>query len=394
MGCKRFILLLILISIISALDLELITKNLSKPIHLCSPLDNQDELYVVEQSGKIIKIDKEQELSVFLDIQDRVKRPTFPGDERGLLGMTFDPDYKNNKSFFINYIDKSENTVIAKMTYNIETDLFDEQILIKIKQPYSNHNGGHLEFGIDGYLYIAFGDGGSAGDPENNAQNLSNFFGKILRIDVRDKDYIIPKDNPFVNTMNAKPEIWAYGLRNPWKFSFDLSTNSIFIADVGQNSWEEINIQDATKGGINYGWNIMEGTHVYNKKADDLLNKDLLVNPIFEYPSDANYGKTLTGFRQSKNITGCSITGGYVYNGDQLENIKGQYFFSDYCTGKIWSINNFNSTDFEIIDWTEDLLENNKKQLYISSFGKDSRNNLYILDHNGALYKIVEELDR
>ena len=396
MNCKKLILFLILISSINALDLELITKKLSKPIHLCSPLNNQEELYIVEQAGKIIKIDENNKLSTFLDIRDRVKKPTFPGDERGLLGMAFSPDYINKKSFFINYIDKSENTVISKMTHNIDTNLFDEQVLIKVQQPYSNHNGGHLEFGLDGYLYIAFGDGGSAGDPEKNAQNLSNFFGKILRIDINDNEYIIPKNNPFVNTKNARPEIWAYGLRNPWKFSFDSSSNSIFIADVGQNSWEELNIQSATIGGINYGWNIMEGSHAYSKESiiNPHINKDILVNPFFEYPSDANYGKTLTGFKQSKNITGCSITGGYVYNGDKLDTIKGHYFFSDYCTGKIWSIKNFNSNDFEIIDWTDDLLENNKKQLYVSSFGKDSKNNLYILDHNGALYKIVEEVDK
>ena len=176
---KRFILLLILISNISAIDLELITKNLSKPVHLCSPFNNQDELYIVEQGGKIIKIDKNKKVTVFLDIQNQVKKPTFPGDERGLLGMAFDPNYITSKSFFINYIDKNENTTISKMKYSIDTNSFQEKILIQVKQPYSNHNGGHLEFGNDGYLYIAFGDGESSGDPENNAQSLSNFFGKI-----------------------------------------------------------------------------------------------------------------------------------------------------------------------------------------------------------------------
>ena len=201
------------------------------------------------------------------------------------------------------------------MTYNIETDLFDEQILIKVKQPYSNHNGGHLEFGIDGYLYIAFGDGGSAGDPENNPLNLSNFFGKILRIDVRDKDYIIPKDNPFVNTMNAKPEIWAYGLRNPWKFSFDLSTNSIFIADVGQNTWEEINYLPASNKGVeNLGWNAFEGNHIYN----DTLHLNHTLLPVFEYPNDANYIRVLAGWDEDE-VEGCSVTGGYVYRGEDSD---------------------------------------------------------------------------
>ena len=262
---KTLILLLTLISHINALDLELITNKLSKPVDFCSPLNSLDEFYIVEQGGKIIKIDKNHELSVFLDIQNKVKNATFPGDERGLLGMAFHPYYMNNGYFFINYIDNDENTVISKIRYDISTNLFQETILIKVKQPYSNHNGGHLEFGYDGYLYIAFGDGGSSGDPENNAQNLSNFFGKILRIDVNHERYKIPKDNPFIDNVIAKSEIWAYGLRNPWKFSFDLSTNSIFIADVGQNSWEEINIQSALVGGMNYGWNIKEGLHIYDE---------------------------------------------------------------------------------------------------------------------------------
>ena len=389
----KLLILSILTIPIYALDLELITEKVKKPIHLCSPLDNSNTLYVIEQGGKIIKIDSNKKTSVFLDLQKKVKKPTFPGDERGLLGMAFHPNYINNGYFFINYINNDGDTIISRIQYKNDTNSFNEKILIKLEQPYANHNGGHLEFGDDGYLYIAVGDGGSAGDPGNNAQNLSNFLGKILRIDVDAEKYNIPINNPFINSNGAKSEIWAYGLRNPWKFSFDSMTKSIFIADVGQNSWEEINIQNMQKGGLNYGWRIKEGSHIYSEKQwAQSSNKKDLIDPFFEYPSDANYGKTLTGFKQSSKVSGCSITGGYVYRGNNLEDIIGHYFFADYCTGKIWSIKNFNTDNFKLIDWTDDLLDNVKGQLYISSFGKDQNNNLYILDHNGAIYKIIEEI--
>ena len=201
------------------LDLELIADGFSKPIYLCSPIGPKNDLYIVEQRGKIIRLNEKKE--TFLDIRKRVKSPTFPGDERGLLGMAFHPDYQDNGYFFLNYIDKTENTIISKFKYDSLNKIFDETILIKLKQPYSNHNGGQLEFGPDGYLYIALGDGGSSGDPENNAQNLNTFLGKILRIDINDSLYTIPFDNPFIDNKKARDEIWAYGLRNPWRFSFD-----------------------------------------------------------------------------------------------------------------------------------------------------------------------------
>tara|TARA_A100001011_G_C14320943_1_gene850586 strand:- start:7200 stop:8381 length:1182 start_codon:yes stop_codon:yes gene_type:complete len=384
---------LILLASSIAIDLQLISNKLQKPVHMCSPEGLDEHIYIVEQRGKIIKIDKNNNVSTFLNFTDRVKSPIFPGDERGLLGMAFHPEYKKNGIFFINYIDNNENTMISKITHNNIDQEFEEMPLITFKQPYSNHNGGHLSFGPDGYLYIGVGDGGSSGDPHKNAQNLYNFFGKILRIDVSNDKYTIPKNNPFINT-DAKEEIWAYGLRNPWKFSFDKKSNMIFIADVGQNSWEEINIQKIDSGGLNYGWNIMEGNHVFLDQEPDKfieLNELDLINPSIEYSSNANYGKTLAGFKQSINAIGCSITGGYVYRGHEIDEIKGHYFFADYCTGKIWSIKNFTSENYEIIDWTDDLLEKKKKQIYISSFAEDSKKNLYILDHSGSIFKIINE---
>ena len=376
--------LVILISTIFSIELQLIAKGLNKPIHMCSPNDQKNNLYVVEQRGKIIMVTKSGEKSVFLDITDRVKSPGFFGDERGLLGLAFHPDYKNNGYFFVNYINNNEETIISKFYFNKNKKTFDEIILLKIKQPYSNHNGGHLDFGPDGYLYIATGDGGSAGDPHDNAQDLSSLLGKILRLDINNKLYKNPSDNPFLNTQNARGEIWAYGLRNPWKFSFDYINNLIFIADVGQNSWEELNIQKMTLNGVNYGWNIKEGMHDYTNNAENLDFTD----PLIEYSSNANYAKTLTGLKQSIDAIGCSITGGYVYNGD-IESIANQYFFGDYCTGKIWSIQNYMTPNFKINDWTDQLVVD-KKQLYISSFGKDNDGSLYVIDHSGEIYKIIE----
>ena len=300
--------------------------------------------------------------------------------------MAFHPDYKNNGYFFLNYIDNSENTIISKFKYNVDTKNFDEVILMKIKQPYSNHNGGQLEFGPDGYLYIGMGDGGSAGDPDENAQNLNNFFGKILRIDVNDSLYKIPLDNPYIDNDRALDEIWAYGLRNPWRFSFDELKNHIIIADVGQNSWEEINIQDATIGGINYGWNIREGKHSYKNNDSDII----LTDPLVEYSSNANYGKTLTGLKQDIDAIGCSVTGGYTYNRSNIPEIQNCYIFADYCTGKIWSLKRESDSEYNITDLSESLLKNLRKQLYISSFGIDSNGCIYIINHSGQIYKIVK----
>tara|TARA_Y100001970_G_C14235325_1_gene861468 strand:+ start:1222 stop:2331 length:1110 start_codon:yes stop_codon:yes gene_type:complete len=366
------------------LKLDLIADGFSKPIYLCAPKEIKNELYIAEQRGQIIKIDGMGNKTTFLDIRKKVKNPTFPGDERGLLGMAFHPDYKKNGYFFVNYIDNLENTIISKFKYDDKNEEFKETILIKIKQPYSNHNGGQIEFGPDGFLYIGLGDGGSSGDPDKNSQNLTNLFGKILRINVNDSLYTIPADNPFINNDSARHEIWAYGLRNPWRFSFDTLNNLIFIADVGQNSWEEVNIQYANTGGLNYGWNIREGSYPYSENSYTAQ----LTNPTFEYSSNANYGKTLAGFSQSSNAIGCSVTGGYFYSKEDIPLIKDHYLFSDYCTGKIWGLKK-NNADYTLTDFSSIILKNMKKQLYISSFGVDSEDNIYIVNHTGEIYKIT-----
>lgn len=375
--------LLFLVSISFCLDLRLISDGLIKPVYLCSPQDTRNELYVVEQGGKVIKLDSLGNKSTFIDIQKKIKKPNFPGDERGLLGMAFHPNYKENGFFFLNYIDKLENTIISKLNYNKKKNKFDETILMKIKQPYSNHNGGQLAFGPDGYLYIALGDGGSSGDPDGNAQNLNSFLGKILRVDVNDSLYKIPGDNPFKNNKNAIDEIWAYGLRNPWRFSFNFKDNLISIADVGQNAWEEINIQKAEIGGLNYGWNAFEGSYPYNES----IIKDQ-INPSFEYSSNANYARTLAGFKQKSNVTGCSITGGYFYEGKEITEIKDYYLFSDYCTGKFWGLKNENNS-YILKEFSDQILKNIDKQLYVSSFGKDSFGEIYVVNHSGEIYKII-----
>ena len=366
------------------LNLELIAEGFSKPIYLCSSGNTNNELFVVEQKGKIIRVNESGDKKIFLDIRKKVGNPTFPGDERGLLGMTFHPDYKNNGLFFLYYIDNDDNSIISKFKYERENKKFNETILIKLKQPYSNHNGGQIEFGPDGYLYIGLGDGGSANDPHNNAQDLTNFFGKILRIDVDNEIYTVPSDNPFINNSNALDEIWAFGLRNPWRFSFDKINKTIIIADVGQNSWEEINIQKMSLKGLNYGWNFKEGSSNFREIKNNLD----LVDPIFEYSSNANYGKTLAGFKQSNEVQGCSVTGGYTYYGS-IKELYGWYIFGDYCTGKVWGLKKNHLNNYELLNLSDALFQKMKKQLYISSFGVDNNDELYIIDHSGYIYKIV-----
>lgn len=371
-----------------------ISDGFTKPVYICQAPGDNERLFVLEQKGviKIIKNGKNVR-KLFADLRDRVHNPLMPGDERGLLGLAFHPNYQSNGFVFLNYIDKDDYTIVSRFNVSINPNLLDtasEKILIRLKQPFSNHNGGHMVFGPDGYLYISLGDGGKWGDPFNHAQQLDNLFGKILRIDVDNgKPYSIPNDNPFVNEENAKGEIWLYGLRNVWRFSFDRETGDVYLGDVGQDMWEEIDFIPAEEaGGQNFGWRIMEGNHCYNPKE----NCDTTgVLPIFEYPNDANYMKVLTGFDEP-NVDGCSVTGGYVYRGKNIPEFYGTYFFADYCSGNIWTFKEVNGKVTHFQNRTDEInLGGGTFTNYISSFGEDNDGELYIVDYNGAVYKIIKK---
>tara|TARA_X000001036_G_C20681380_1_gene806025 strand:+ start:1720 stop:2790 length:1071 start_codon:yes stop_codon:yes gene_type:complete len=346
-------------------------------------------VFVIEQDG-FIRLIKDLELNKvpFLDITDRVQSPFYPGDERGLLGFALDPEFKNNGFFYVNYVDQNNNSIISRFSSkNLIANKDSENYILKVNQPYSNHNGGHLAFGPDNYLYISLGDGGSAGDPENRSQNLNSLLGKILRIEVNEDSYSTPLDNPFKNRKDAKNEIWHYGLRNVWRFSFDRLNGDMYMGDVGQNNWEEVNFQLSNQGGMNYGWNIMEGKHCFDTEVE--CDSLLYEKPIYEYPNNANYVKTLIGLKQP-NTDGCSITGGYIYRGNDILDMYGRYIFGDYCTGKVWSFINDNGQIVDFRDHTQEVLSSmNKNSFYLSSFGESYNGELFLIDYNGSLYKII-----
>lgn len=320
----------------------------------------EDLIYVVEKTGKIKRFqndDNVSEFEVFVDLSNRIDSSA---SEKGLLGFAFHPNFEENGLYFVYYTNR-QGSVIAK--HSIEQE---EEILLTFQQPYANHNGGHIEFGPDGYLYIASGDGGSSGDPQNYSQNKASLLGKILRIDVdtstQDKPYDIPSDNPFVgNTEGYMEEIFAFGLRNPWRFNFDEERDLLIAADVGQNKVEEINI--IVNGG-NYGWNFYEGTHDYKPGNVD---QSTLIMPIWEY----------------EHPIGKSITGGYTYYGENVPSLYGTYIYGDFMTGIVWGL-------WINQDTTVQNIELFKSPLKISSFGVDSKGEVYIIDYSGGIYRINE----
>jgi len=300
--------------------------------------------------------------SLFLDIVDRVGSS---GNEQGLLGLVFHPAHEENGFFYVNYTDRNGDTVIARFTASpgsSQADPGSEQVLLQVDQPFANHNGGGLEFGPDGNLYIGLGDGGSQGDPQANGQSVDTFLGKLLRIDVDSGDpYAIPPDNPFAGG-GGRPEIWAYGLRNPWRFSFDRQTGEMLIGDVGQGQWEEIDYLPAGGGGgTNFGWDLREGAHPYEGGGSTAG----LVDPIYEY----NHA-----------VGGCSVTGGYVYRGPALPEWQGVYLFSDYCTGLVWGIIPQGG------GWQGDVVFQTSFQ--VTAFGEDESGELYLADRGGGIYRL------
>lgn len=344
------------------IDLDPFLEGLEAPLLLTHAGDGSGRVFVVEQVGTIYTVEgAEVAPQPFLDISDK----TEAGGERGLLGLAFHPDFEDTGRFFVNYTDLAGDTIVASYTADgPQADAPSEEILLKIDQPYPNHNGGHLAFGPDGYLYVATGDGGSAGDPQDNGQDRGSLLGKLLRIDVDGGDpYRIPGDNPFADGEEGAREVWAYGLRNPWRFSFDRGSDALWIADVGQGELEEINRVPDDESGLNFGWNEMEGSRCYEGECDSSGT----VLPVTEYEHDL----------------GCSVTGGFVYRGALFPQLRGAYFFADYCSGNVWAIDAAAPGPVE-----PTLLVSSDRAL--SSFGQDEEGELYVTDiGNGEVLRVV-----
>jgi glucose/arabinose dehydrogenase len=357
------VLLLLLACNATAQQLEQVVSGLRQPVVIANAGDAR--LFVVEQAG-IIRVVADGELlpEPFLEIVDRVAS----GGERGLLGLAFPVDHSTSGRFYVYYTDRQGDTVVSRFMTGPDANRADpgsETILLTQNQPFSNHNGGQLAFGPDGYLYIGLGDGGSGGDPEGNGQDLGTFLGKLLRIDVSGSTYAVPSDNPFIGVNGARPEIWAYGLRNPWRFGFDRVTGDLYIADVGQNAFEEVNMQPAaSSGGENYGWKLMEADRCYEPRDCDQTG---LVLPVLSYPHGGQWGS--------------SISGGYVYRGSAVPDLEGRYVFADFVSGRIW-------TAAAEGGWAIELLL--EAGFNISTFGEDGSGELYVADYGGgAIYRFA-----
>lgn len=349
-------------------QLEPLIDRLLEPVGALHAGDGSGRIFIVEQHGTI-RIWKGGKLyeKPFLDIGDRV----ISGGERGLLGLAFHPQFSKNGRLFVNYTSpiRGLHTVISEFKVGAYTDWVDpksERIILKIPQPYPNHNGGHILFGPDGYLYIGMGDGGSANDPHGYGQNLASLLGKMLRIDVDQSEgpYAVPSDNPFVNDKEAAPEVWAYGLRNPWRFSFDNISGLLYAGDVGQNDREEV---DVIRKGGNYGWNIMEGNICTPGVAQKCKKKGLKF-PILDYPRSE----------------GTTVIGGHVYRGVAMIELRGAYIYGDFGSGKVWGLRYNGKT----VALHQLLLQTDRN---ISAFGVDEQREMYLVDYMGEILKIVPD---
>jgi glucose/arabinose dehydrogenase len=356
-----------------ALALEPFAEGLQTPIGLASAGDGSGRLYVLEQAGRVRVVERDGTVrpEPFVDLSDRI----LSGGERGLLGIAFHPDYPRNRRLFVHYSRAGDGaTVVSELRASANgrtADPSSERILLGVTQPFANHNGGRIAFGPDGYLYIGLGDGGAGGDPYANAQNTNVLLGKLLRIDVdgqpsAGRAYAIPRDNPFapggVRPGGGAPEVWVYGLRNPWQFSFDPEGGDLYIGDVGQGRWEEVNRQPGdSRGGENYGWAVMEGRHCYLSNC----NQVPYVKPIAEYTH-----------RQ-----GCSITGGFVYRGTRQPELDGIYVFGDYCSGLVFTLQVDEGTVTPKV-----VLESG---LSITAFGVGEDDEIYVADINGSIQRVM-----
>lgn len=355
-------------------DLEPVADGFEQPLLALGAGDGTGAVYVAEKTGKLYVL-REGERSVFLDLSDSVSTES----ERGLLGVAFPGQFAQDGRFYASYTDSDGASTISRFSLGEGgvADRDSEELIIRVPQPYANHNGGHIVFGPDGYLYTSFGDGGSAGDPLDSGQDTSTLLGAMLRIDVgegplgndrvRTLPYAIPEDNPFVGSDEALDEIWSYGLRNPWRFSFDRETGDLWIADVGQNEVEEVNFQPADSGGgENWGWNLFEGTSPYPPDREVTEDREQFAWPIVEY----------------RHPIGRSITGGYVYRGGTYPALQGVYLYGDYVSGRIWGLVRAEDGSAE----NRELLETD---LAVVSFGEDDDGELLVVDFGGALYRVT-----
>jgi glucose/arabinose dehydrogenase len=343
-----------------------VLSGLDSPVDLQVPRGDRERMFVVEQGG-LIRIARGGSLlpKPFLDLRGRISS----GGERGLLGLAFHPDYARVPRFYVNYTDEAGDTHISEFRASSDPDVAlpsSERQLLFVPQPFPNHNGGGLTFGNDGMLYAGLGDGGSGGDPQGNGQNLGTPLGKMLRLDV---DRGAPADNPFVGRAGARPEIWAYGLRNPWRFAFDRQTGDLYIGDVGQSQVEEVDVGLASrKGGENYGWNVTEGSRCFRPASGCSMAGITL--PVTEYSHN----------------DGCSISGGVVYRGCRMPGYAGTYFYSDFCTAFLRSFRLQNGQAAETRDWTQTL---GTRFQSVSAFGVDDSGEVYVLDYGaGAVYRL------
>ena len=353
-----------------------LVDSFASPVYLTAPPGDSSRLFVVEQGGriKVVRNDTTQGRP-FLDLRAKV----LSGGERGLLSMAFHPQYATNGRFYVYYTNLSGNIRIVRYNVSSDPDSADPataDTVLKVAHPnYDNHNGGQLQFGPDGMLYAGLGDGGSGGDPNHNGQNKHALLGKLLRLNVDGASgYAIPADNPFANDTSGAPEIWAWGLRNPWRFSFDKNTGDLYIADVGQDTWEEVDVGEAIAGGgrkANYGWNNMEGFHCYPPDPNDACNRGGFSAPVAAY-AHANGA--------------CSITGGYVYRSSKVSLLQGYYLFADYCAGFVRAFKYLGGSN---ISAPLNLTTAISPGYEISSFGQDARGDVYLMTLSGPVYRIV-----
>ena len=353
-----------------SVGLQEVVSGLGFPDGLTAPPGDPHRLFIVEKGG-LIRIVRDGTLlpAPFLDLSNRVSTRR----EQGLLGLAFDPDYASNGRFIVHYTDLNGNTSVSFFRVDPanpdRADPASESVILALDQPGPNHNGGQILFGADGMLYIGLGDGGSEGDPAGRGQSLNDLFGNILRVDVSSgTGYTIPPDNPFVGRTDARGELWSVGLRNPWRFTFDPATGDLYVGDVGQDKWEEIDVVTAAQGagrGANFGWNVMEGAHCF---ADPNCSPDKFTLPVLEY----------------SHSEGCSVSGGYVYRGSAIPALQGNYFYGDFCGGWVRSFRLQNGQAVDQRDWPE-LAPGG----HVPSFGQDAAGELYVLSDEGRVFRIV-----